>query len=312
MTTLPRAADTLLFTGNGYSATRGQPREVFSVGGRRRDLTQLTLCNTDTRVCDTVEAVPLAGPPANRRCGAIPTDTNGDGQISEADADSLVLIDLPEGGGGAPRPGHSAPSPARTGPPSTTSSSTRAAAQGDEDLFRPSTPTARPTTTRWPSRRASGERRPRIDPTGIVGPTSASTPTARARSTSSSSPAAADHERGPGLRAPGRHALRRRLRRRPGLFSRRSSVVFRRLMATGERGLGVWEILTVSGNVSGERIIARVRSIAAPPTGAPGDRLRGDRRRRGHVDPGGRPARRLGAHRHPRRSALFDNPRWLR
>src|SRR5439155_14260082 len=55
-------------------------------------VTRLTFCNTDTRRCEYLEAVP--GPVRERQAVLRLIDTDGDGRLTSADGLSLRLVDL--------------------------------------------------------------------------------------------------------------------------------------------------------------------------------------------------------------------------
>lgn len=89
----PTADAALIFTGNGWSETSGQGREAFSANPAGSNLTRLTFCNDSSQVCDTAEAM-LA--PDHRRAilRVLDTDTNADGVLSPEDGYALVYVDL--------------------------------------------------------------------------------------------------------------------------------------------------------------------------------------------------------------------------
>lgn len=265
VTTLPRAADTLLFTSNGYSATRGLPREVFSAGAPGDPL-QLTHCNTDSRVCDAVEAVPSRDRQriVERR---ISDDTNGDGQISEADAASLVLIDLQRGVEGPLVPATRSVSGADWSPVEDLLAYTAAAAQGDEDLF-----TIQPTGANDNSVAVTPgvrERRPRFDPTGFTVTYERIDSDGKGRIYILGSPALQITSGGPGSEPLAGTPYVVGSDADPVYSPDGAQVAFRRLVATGNGGFGVWQILAVRGNVSGERIIAEGPIYRSAPDWGP-------------------------------------------
>lgn len=89
----PSADAGLIFTGNGWSQDTGSGREAFSVSAAGASLTRLTFCNETAVACDTAE-VALA--PDRRRAilRVLDTDTNGDGVLSADDGYALVYVDL--------------------------------------------------------------------------------------------------------------------------------------------------------------------------------------------------------------------------
>jgi Tol biopolymer transport system component len=92
-TRAPSEAADVVFTSNNYTTRAGSPHELFAVEDTGGTLARLTFCNVDTRRCDNVEAAPA---PERDRMAVrrVMTDANGDGRLSAADGESLVFIDL--------------------------------------------------------------------------------------------------------------------------------------------------------------------------------------------------------------------------
>ena len=88
----PNAAD-VVFTSNTYTTRTGSPREIYAAEDGGAGVTRLTFCNTEQRRCDNVEAAPA---PERQRMAIrrVATDANNDGQLTAADGESLVFVDL--------------------------------------------------------------------------------------------------------------------------------------------------------------------------------------------------------------------------
>jgi Tol biopolymer transport system component len=94
----PTAA--IVFTSDAYAARPGSPREVFSIDEDGTGMTRLTLCNADTRRCDSSEVAPA---PDGRRLAIrrSTADSNGDGRVGAGDNETVVIADLQRGVEGA-------------------------------------------------------------------------------------------------------------------------------------------------------------------------------------------------------------------
>src|SRR5262249_43504630 len=133
LTKVPRAEDTLIFTSNGYSTDAGMPREVFSVGPGADPL-RLTICNNEQRTCDSIEAA-ASRDHTKLAVRRVSEDTNGDGRFSEADATSLVLLDLSRSVEGELIPSSRSVSGVDWSPAEDLLVYTAATAQAGEDMF---------------------------------------------------------------------------------------------------------------------------------------------------------------------------------
>jgi Tol biopolymer transport system component len=88
----PPAAD-VVFTSNTYTTRAGSPRELYAAEDGGAGVTRLTFCNTDQRRCDNVEAAPA--PERDRMAiRRVSADANNDGQLTAADGEALVFVDL--------------------------------------------------------------------------------------------------------------------------------------------------------------------------------------------------------------------------
>jgi Tol biopolymer transport system component len=95
VTVPPPDGAALIFTSSVYSLTAGAGREIYSVSADGANVTRLTFCN-NVSACDYAEAAPA---PDRLRVGArrASVDTNGDGQVNEADGTALLFLDLKRG-----------------------------------------------------------------------------------------------------------------------------------------------------------------------------------------------------------------------
>jgi hypothetical protein len=92
-TTEPSAAADIVFTSNLYAARPGAGREVYAVEDSGANPTRLSFCTEEGAACSTFEAAFSAD---RRRCivRRVTSDANGDGRLSPADGQSLVLVDF--------------------------------------------------------------------------------------------------------------------------------------------------------------------------------------------------------------------------
>jgi len=310
VTSLPRPADTVIFTSNGYSAEGGLPREVFSAGAAGDPL-RLTHCNNESRICDAVEAVPSRD---GRRIveRRISEDTNRDGQISEADGASLVLIDLARGVEGPLVPASRSVSGIDWSPAEDLLVYTAASEQGVEDLFR-----IDPTGSNDASVIVTvglRERRPRFDPTGSTVAFERIDSDAKGRIYVLNFPQPGQITSG----GPGSEPLAGTpyvvgSDADPVYSPDGREIAFRRLVATGNGGFGIWHVLAVSVDGSGERVVTAGPAYRGAPDWGPRGivfvEIDADAARSSLVavqpDGSGRTSLVSG-------SALLSNPRWLR
>jgi dipeptidyl aminopeptidase/acylaminoacyl peptidase len=162
-TLAPSADANIVYTSNGYATLPGSPREIFAVGASGAGLTRLTYCNNDTRHCDTVEAAPAPDRvrTAERR---VETDTDKDGQLTPADGEALIVVDLARSVEGGLLPSAAKVSSIDWSPAGDVLVYAATGEGGVEDLYR-ADPNGQ-NTRNLTSTPVIRERRVRIDPTG--------------------------------------------------------------------------------------------------------------------------------------------------
>jgi len=269
-TLAPRPDAVLLYTSNGYSARGGSPREIFAAGDAGAGVTRLTFCNNDTRRCDAVEAAPA---PDRSRVAIrrVETDTDRDGRLTPNDGEALLIVDLSRGVEGGLLQSTAKVSGIDWSPTGDVLVYSASGEGGIEDLYRAdpngqntrnltSTPTAR-------------ERRPRIDPTGSAAVFERIEPNGKGQTWLYSSTGAQVRvtSGGEGTQALAGTPYVVGSDADPDYSPDGRSVVFRRLTATGNGGLGSWDIMTV--RLDGSALTALVTGPAfrgAPDWGAKG------------------------------------------
>ena len=90
---VPPAGSELVFASNAYASRPGLPREIFAAKPDGSGTTRLTFCNGESQICDSLESAPA---PDRRRLAVrrVLQDTNGDGRLSAEDGESLFFVDL--------------------------------------------------------------------------------------------------------------------------------------------------------------------------------------------------------------------------
>jgi Tol biopolymer transport system component len=162
-TVAPRADATIVYTSNGYATRPGSPDEVFAVGDGGAGVTRLTFCNNDTRRCSSVEAAPA---PDRFRVALrrVDTDSNKDGQLTAADGEALLVVDLARSVEGGLLQSNAKVSGIDWSPTGDVLVYSAAGEGGIEDLYR-ADPNGQ-NTRNLTSTNTVRERRPRIDPSG--------------------------------------------------------------------------------------------------------------------------------------------------
>jgi Tol biopolymer transport system component len=88
----PPATSKIVLAANTYAARSGGGLDLFSMDENGGNLTRLTFCNTTDRLCQYIEPVP--GPSRERVAVLRLLDTDGDGKLTATDGQSLRLVDL--------------------------------------------------------------------------------------------------------------------------------------------------------------------------------------------------------------------------
>jgi len=260
-TLAPRADATVVYTSNGYAARPGSPRDLFALASAGGAPTRLTFCNNDSRRCDAVEAAPA---PDRMRIALrrVETDTDKDGRLTPADGESLLVVDLSRGVEGGILQNNAKVSGIDWAVTGDVLVYSAAGEGGFEDLYRAdpngqntrnltTCPTPQPVPPTCDPR--TRERRPRIDPSGSAAVYERidasgkgqvwffSSTGAQVRVTAggegaeplAGTPYVVGSDADPDYSPDGR------------------SVVFRRLTATGNGGLGTWDLMTARLDGSG-------------------------------------------------------------
>ena len=162
-TVAPRADATIVYTSNGYAARPGSPDEVFGVGDAGAGVTRLTFCNTSTRLCSSIEAAPA---PDRLRVALrrVDADGNKDGQLTAADGEALLVVDLARSVEGGLLESNAKVSGIDWSPSGDVLVYSAAGEGGIDDLYR-ADPNGQ-NTRNLTSTNTVRERRPRIDPSG--------------------------------------------------------------------------------------------------------------------------------------------------
>ena len=263
-TVVPPSSAALVFTSNSYLPVAGSPRELFAMEASGAGLTRLTFCNLDPRRCDTSEAAPA---PDRQRMALlrVQDDTDGNGRLTSADGQLLLVVDLSRNVEGQlfGQSSHvSGIDWSRGGEVLVYS------ADGDgavEDLYRvdPNGLNNR-NLTATPDVR---ERRPRIDPTGSVAVYERIEADGKGaififNSTLAQQRVTTGGAAGPALAGTpyvvGADAD-------PDYAPDGRNIVFRRLTDTGNGGLGTWDILTVRPDGTGLTVVASGAAFRGAP-----------------------------------------------
>jgi hypothetical protein len=264
----PSSAASIVFTSNGYTQVPGSPREIYSIETSGAGLTRLTFCNVEPRHCDTSEA---SSAPDRQRMAILRVldDTDGNGRLTEADGQALVITDLSRSVEGPlfPQSQHiNGVDWSRGGDVLVYNGIGEG---GIEDLFRvdPNGQNNRNLTNSADVR----ERRARIDPTGSVAVYERIEAGGKGRifvfqSTTTQIPITAG---GPGTDPlPGTPYVIGS-DADPDYSPDGRSIVFRRLTGTGNGGLGSWDILTVGADGTGEAVLVTGPAFRGAPDWGP-------------------------------------------
>jgi hypothetical protein len=267
--TFPPGPDAaIVFTSNVYAAAAGTPRELFAVEAGGAGLSRLSFCNEGERRCDSSEAVPA---PDGVRMAILRVreDTNGDSRLDAADGQELVVSDLSRSIEGQLFPQSQRVSGvdwSRMGEVLVYSAQVDG---GLDDLFRvdPNGQNNRNLTVTADV----NERRPRIDPTGSVAVYERIEADGKGtifvfNSTQSQFRVTSG---GPGTAAlPGTPYVVG-ADADPDYSPDGRSIVFRRLTATGNGGLGTWDVMTVRGDGTGLAVVVTGPAFRGAPDWGP-------------------------------------------
>lgn len=88
----PPAGADIVFAANTYASRPGSGRDLFAVEDTGAGVTRLTFCNNADRRCEYLEAIP--GSTRARQAVRRLIDTDGDGRITATDGESLRILDL--------------------------------------------------------------------------------------------------------------------------------------------------------------------------------------------------------------------------
>jgi hypothetical protein len=264
----PSSAASIVFTSNGYGQVPGAPREIFSIETSGAGLTRLTFCNVEPRRCDTALA---SSAPDRQRMAILRVvdDTDGDGRLTEADGQALLVTDLSRAVEGPLFPQSQRINGVDWSAGGDVLVYNGVGEGGIDDLFRvdPNGENNRNLTNSADVR----ERRPRIDPTGSVAVYERIEADGKGRififqSTLTQVPVTAG---GPGtatlpgtLYVVGADAD-------PDYAPDGRSIVFRRLTGTGNGGLGSWDVLTVRTDGSAQAVVASGPEFRGAPDWGP-------------------------------------------
>jgi dipeptidyl aminopeptidase/acylaminoacyl peptidase len=242
-TLAPPADANIMYTSNGYTTRPGSPREVFAVAASGAGVTRLTYCNNDTRHCDTVEAAPA---PDRTRVSErrVDDDTDKDGQLTTADGEALIVLDLTRGVEGGLLPSNAKVSGIDWSPAGDVLVYAATGEGGVEDLYR-ADPNGQ-NTRNLTSTPGIRERRIRIDPAGSAAVYERIDATGKGQIWLFSSTGAQVKitSGGEGSAALAGTPYVVGSDADPDYSPDGRSFVFRRLTATGNGGLGTWDIMT--------------------------------------------------------------------
>lgn len=266
-TMAPSAQAALLMASGVYSTTAGAPRELYATNADGSGLSRLTFCNAQAPTCDALEVVTSAERDRVlvRRVG----DSDRDGRLDAAtDGEALVFIDLTRAVEAVVVPASQRVSGADWTIPDLVVYSARG--QGElEDLF-----AVMPNGTGNRSLTATAnvrERRPRVDPAGQVAVYERIESDGKGRiyiylnEISQARVTAGGAGSEPLAGTPyvvGSDAD-------PDYSPDGLSIVFRRLTATGNGGLGAWDILRVGRDGTGLTVLATGPVYRGPPDWGP-------------------------------------------
>jgi hypothetical protein len=265
----PGPESDIVFTSDSWATRGGGPREIFAVQDDGGGLSRLTFCNNDQRRCDSAEVAPA---PDRLRVmiRRVAADTNSDGRLTSADGESVVFMDLTRGTEAPLVPASQHVSGLDWSPIDGVVVYSARAEGGREDLFRMD-PNGQNNGNLTAST-AVDERRPRIDPNGRTAIYERIDATGKGKIAiwaDSGRQAVPVTQGGPG---------EERLTGTPYMVGSDAdpdyspdalSVVFRRLTATGNGGLGFWDVMTIRVDGRDLRTIASGAQFRGAPDWGP-------------------------------------------
>lgn len=246
--TPPPASAALLVTSGLWSSTAGAGREIYALNLDGSGLVRLTNCNAGATPCDTIETT--SAPDRNRlyarRALGNPPLPPG-----------LVFLDLSRSVGSEIIPPAQGPSAVDWSPADGVIVYTARGASGTDDIFRMDPNGAN--NNNLTNSAAVRERRPRVDPSGNVAVYERieSLTTGKARIFIFQNPQTQIPvtSGGPGTEVLSATPYVVGSDSDPDFSPDGRSIVFRRLTATGNGGLGTWDICTVATNGSNLTVI---------------------------------------------------------
>jgi Tol biopolymer transport system component len=248
--TPPPATAKLVFVSNLYSTRPGQGRDLFAAEETGANVTRLTNCNTADRRCEYLEPIP-GGSSRDRLAVRRLIDTDGDGALTANDGESLRILDLARAVEGELVPGNAHVSGADWSPGEEVLYYSAAGQTAADDLYQITSNGQSPQNLTMTD--TLRERRPRfnlsgsalaferVDTTTKLGQIWVATSLGLRTLTTGGTPGAA-------------------LAGTPYIVGSDAdpvfspdglTVLFRRLTATGNGGLGTWDFLTIRLDVAG-------------------------------------------------------------
>lgn len=246
----------------------GAARDLFAVDESGTPVTRLTSCNREGRPCDLLETA-FSTDRARLMLRRRTQDTNGDGRLTTADGESLVFTDLSRGTEQILVEGSQRVSGVDWGPGGARVVYSAVGAGGREDMYVMDPNGAN--ASRLTESADVDERRPRIDPSGSVAVYERIEGTGKGRIFIYGSQTAqqAVTQGGEGIE---------RLAGTPYVVGGDADpdyspdgqrIVFRRLVSTGNSGLGNWDVMTVRTDGTDLRVLAGGPGFRGAPDWGP-------------------------------------------